>query len=82
MPYQGEFAGYSPVKRLIESERVRELLGKCKLVAPPQTTDAEGRFLSCTVVTPAELPRRQGWLPDYVLAVDGKYPDTFRVSYD
>lgn len=71
MPYQGEFAGYSPVKRLVESKRVRELLGKYTLVAPPQTVSADSDFLSCTVVTLTELSRRNGWLPDYILSIDG-----------
>lgn len=74
MPYEGEYAGYSPVRRLAESQRVRDLLSKHKLVPAPSGGSLSGSG-TCTVITPAVLPRRDGWVPDFVLAIDGSYAE-------
>lgn len=70
MPYENEFAAYAPVKRLAESERVRDLLAKHRIVKAPSFS-ASGGKITCPVVTPKELPELGQWLPDYVVSIDG-----------
>lgn len=70
MPYENEFAAYAPVKRLVESDRVRELLAKHRIVKAPSVTSSSGK-LPCPTVTPKDLPEFGKWLPDYVLSIDG-----------
>lgn len=65
MPYEGEFAGYKPLARIANSERVQSIVGRCKKRVPAEdSADAEA------LVADAEP---SGWLPDLVLAVDGSY---------
>jgi len=66
MPYAGEYAGYGPLRRVVESERVRNLLAKSRV----RKTDREhaAGILSLKVdITP------DGWRPDFVLAIDGSH---------
>lgn len=70
-PYQGEFASYAPIRRLAENKRVRELLGKYDIVEAPLTGSGAGGVSGSTFVTPESLPRTKGWIPDYVVSVDG-----------
>lgn len=66
MPYIGEYASYGPLRRLVDSDRVRKLLGVWRVreaVAPP----SEG--LNSPDVYPS------AWLPDWVLAVDGSHAE-------
>lgn len=70
MPYENEFAAYAPVKRLAESDRVKELLSKHKIVKAPSIT-ANGGKLPCPIAVPKDLPEFGKWLPDYVLSIDG-----------
>lgn len=70
MPYENEFAAYAPVKRLAESDRVRDLLAKHKIIKAPSLS-TNGGTLACPTVTPKDLPEFGKWLPDYVLSIDG-----------
>lgn len=70
MPYENEFAAYAPVKRLAESDRVRELLAKHKIVKAPSITSDSGK-LPCPIILSKDLPDFGKWLPDYVLSMDG-----------
>lgn len=74
MPYEGEYAGYNPVRRLAESQRVHDLLRKHKLVPTPSSGGVIGN-VGCNIITPEILPRRNGWVPDFVLAIDGSYAE-------
>ncbi len=68
MPYEGERAGYGPLRRLVESERVQSLLSRYEIQrsiatsGPPATT----RVFD---------PPRSGWDPEWVLAIDGSYQE-------
>ncbi len=68
MPYEGEFARYEPLRRIVESERVRELLGQFRI----QTKSAEQAAMHTLNVLPITP---SGWLPDWVLAVDGSHAE-------
>ena len=65
MPYEGEFAGYKPLARIANSDRVQSIVGRCKKRVPDEgPSDVEPLVAD---VQPS------GWLPDLVLAVDGSY---------
>jgi hypothetical protein len=70
MPYEGEYAGYTPLKRIAENKRVQDLLKNYQVVKAPLISGTFGGD-SLTVVTIASLPRRIGWVPEYVISVDG-----------
>jgi hypothetical protein len=61
MPYEGEFAGYRPLQRIVETERVQSLLRKSRVL---QTGAA-------APVSPQAVPAAQHELPNYVVAIDG-----------
>jgi hypothetical protein len=63
MPYEGEFAGYRPLQRIVETERVQGLLRKSRVYR------LNGKGTSVAQSTPAP-PAHHG-LPSYVVAIDG-----------
>ena len=65
MPYEGEFASYKPLARIANSERVQDIVGRCKKKMPDEGL-AEAELLIADV-------KPSNWLPDLVLAVDGSY---------
>lgn len=65
MPYEGEFAGYKPLARIANSERVQDIVSRCKKRMPEEGYSDVEPLVSD--VQPS------GWLPDLVLAVDGSY---------
>lgn len=66
MPYEGEFASYKPLRRIAESERVKALLKKAKMITPAQGADA---------LVPAPAPTLDAKLPDFAFAIDGSYAE-------
>ena len=65
MPFEGEFAGYKPLARIANSERVQDIVSRCKKQVPDEgPSEAE---LLITDVKPSD------WLPDLVLSIDGSY---------
>jgi hypothetical protein len=75
MPYEGEFAGYTPIKRIAENRRVRDLLAKYEVLPAPLVSGSFGGG-GLTEVTTTSLPRRIGWTPEYVISVDGSLAET------
>lgn len=66
MPYEGEFAQSKSLRRLAESDKVKELLGDYEI--RPTT----GSSASLEKLDMENLPPSQ-WQPDWVLAVDGSH---------
>ncbi len=66
MPYEGEFASYNPLRRVAESERVKTLLKKARMITPVQAAGA---------LTPAPALTLNAKLPDYAFAIDGSYAE-------
>lgn len=64
MPYKGEFASYSSLRRIVESAEVQSLLQRSR-ISPMRGAGSEVQ-----PVVVSNLPR-SNWLPDFVLAVDG-----------
>jgi hypothetical protein len=61
VPYEGEFAGYRPLQRIVETERVQSLLRKSRVFQPNSEAD----------VSPKSAPSPVHGLPSYVVAIDG-----------
>jgi hypothetical protein len=62
MPYDGEFAGYRPLQRIVETERVQSLLRKSRVFH----SDPGMSRVICN-----DAPVSDGGLPHYVVAIDG-----------
>ena len=65
MPYEGEYAGYRPLKRIAESKRVQELLSDYR-VKERETTPSQQ-------TGPIARLRPTEWKPSLVFALDGSY---------
>lgn len=68
MPHEGEYAGYRSLSRIAAHPRIRAMLAECETWSPPPVGGALP--LPPAPVTPS------GWLPDWVLAVDGSFHQT------
>ena len=64
VPYEGEFAGYRSLRRIVETERVKDLLGKAR------TLEAEHPS-AVSQVEPVPAPNADTRFPDFVVAIDG-----------
>jgi hypothetical protein len=66
MPFEGEFAGYKPLQRIAQSERVLQLLRRSRVFS-----QASGVPTPC----PKAVPEASGPLPEFVVAIDGSYTE-------
>jgi hypothetical protein len=64
MPYPEEYAHYRPLQRLVQDERVRQLLPQYRIREALEGSDEPPTFAD---VTPSQ------WAPKWILAVDGGY---------
>jgi hypothetical protein len=67
MPYEGEFAGYRPLRRIAETERVKSLLKKSRVYVP---TAGGAPNLVPKVPPDVSTP-----LPIFVVAIDGSWAE-------
>ena len=63
MPYEGEFASYYPLRRIVEAEHVKQLLSRCKVCNKDNTT--------LPALQPSLAPECTDTLPRLVVAIDG-----------
>jgi hypothetical protein len=66
MPYEGEYAGYNPLRRIAETARVQQLLRRSRVLAP----DTLG-----SPAIPVAAPSAPESLPEFTVAVDGSYAE-------
>jgi hypothetical protein len=66
MPYEGEYAHYQPLKRIVESERVQQLLRRSRVIDPSTLAQQ---------ATPRTPPAGRSTLPSLVLAIDGSHAE-------
>jgi NurA domain len=67
MPYEGEFAGYKPLQRIAETERVKSLLKKSRVCLPSATG-----IPALVPNTPPDISRP---LPIFAVAIDGSWAE-------
>ncbi|MEA5420230.1 DNA double-strand break repair nuclease NurA [Spirulina sp. CCNP1310] len=68
MPYEGEFAGYSSLRRIVQSERVKKLLGTYKI------RDAADSLGSLQILEPVSI-EPSDWKPKILIAIDGSHAE-------
>jgi hypothetical protein len=66
MPYEGEFAQHKSLRRLVESERVHQLLGNFRL------RSANDVSASLETLHPIEI-KPSNWIPSWVISIDGSH---------
>src|SRR5467141_1435521 len=66
MPYDGEYAHYQPLKRIVESERVQQLLRRSRVI---------DRSVLTQQVPPKPPPEPATVMPSLVLAIDGSHAE-------
>jgi len=67
MPYEGEFAGYKPLQRIAETERVKNLLKKSRVYVPISAGAPD--------LIPTTPPDAAGPLPIFAVAIDGSWAE-------
>jgi len=67
MPYEGEFAGYKPLQRIAETERVKSLLKKSRVFVP---NTAGVQALVPKIPPDVFMP-----LPIFAVAIDGRWAE-------
>ena len=70
MPYEDELAGYEPLRRIAESDRVQELLRRQRV--QDEREDLSSISASLNQFSFDDL-EGSAWQPDLVLAVDGSH---------
>jgi hypothetical protein len=68
VPYEGEFAQYKPLRRLVESERVQKLLGSYKVRTPSDNIN------SLQILQPIQI-QPGDWIPELLIAIDGSHAE-------
>lgn len=75
MPYEGEFAEYRSIRRLVQSERVKKLLERAK------ERDVSQDAIALPLVKRSDI-QPSGWQPELVLAIDGSHqPEQVEKGY-
>jgi len=69
MAFEGEFASYEPLRRILSSEKIQALMERMRV--QPSIPSAE--IIEKDIVTINELPQSIINQPDYVLAIDGSH---------
>lgn len=68
MPYEGEFAHYKPLRRLVESDRVKKLLGSYEVRSKADQLESL-QTLHPIQITPGD------WIPKKIIAIDGSHAE-------
>lgn len=67
MPYEGEFASYRSVNRITQTDRVKQLLTKSRIIAPNADQNA--------MLIPKAAPPPGTNTPSFAVAIDGSYAE-------
>jgi NurA domain len=66
MPYEGEYAGYRSVRRLVGPDAVQQLLKRARVAAPHSAQHQP---------SPSRAPDPFAGAPDFVVGIDGSYSE-------
>lgn len=69
MPFENEFAKYEPLKRIVNSKIVKDLLSGMK-IREVNESDEKLNTISKSDLKPSD------WIPDWVISIDGSYQPT------
>lgn len=69
MPYKGEFAHHRSIRRLVESQRVKDLMQRARI------QDYSSDETTLPTIKTSEIPVSE-WEPKFVIAIDGSYKGT------
>lgn len=70
MPYEGEFAKYRSIRRLVENERVKSLVQRARI------QDNSSDEVTLPMVKTSEILTSE-WHLEFVIAIDGSHQETF-----
>lgn len=73
MGYENEYASYEPLRRIIESPKVRALLDRLRIRKSEDLGDGQNEIRS-NIIDKSDLT--SDFTPDYVIAIDGSYQST------
>ena len=69
MGFEGEFASYEPLRRILDSKKINELQGRMRL----QSTEPFFETIKSSLIHKSDLPKSGNIPPDLVLAIDGSH---------
>ena len=69
MGFEGEFASYEPLRRILSSEKIQALQQRMRV----QPTIPNVETIKKNIVTLNDLPKRTIQQPDWILAIDGSH---------
>jgi len=69
MGFEGEFASYEPLRRVLDSQKVKELLGRMRI----QPNQPFAGAIKNDLVHKNDLPKSDALPPDLILAIDGSH---------
>lgn len=70
MGFKNEFSSYEPLRRILDSSKVKSLQDRLKIRKKDEQRDGQEEFRS-NIISKADL--RSDFIPDYVIAIDGSY---------
>jgi hypothetical protein len=69
MGFEGEFASYEPLRRILDSKKINELQSRMRL----QSTELFSGAVKASLTNRKDLPAGETVQPDLVLAIDGSH---------
>ena len=70
MGFENEFASYEPLRRILDSAKVKSLQDRLRIRKMDERENGQGEFEG-NIVDKADLP--SDFIPDYIVAIDGSY---------
>jgi hypothetical protein len=71
MPFENEFASYEPLRRILDSKKVKSLQDRLRIRKWKDNLNDQKEFES-NIVRKSDLPD-SSFIPDYIIAIDGSY---------
>jgi hypothetical protein len=69
MAFEGEFANYEPLRRILDSKKIQELQSRMRV----QSTEVFSGAIKESLLYKKDLPKTNNIQPDLILAIDGSH---------
>jgi len=69
MGFEGEFASYEPLRRVLDSKKINELYDRMRI----QPTEPFSEAIKTSIIHKSDLPKNTNIQPDLILAIDGSH---------